>query len=259
MHLNDLYSLKNKSALVIGGAGKIGFPIVEGLAEAGAKVYIGSTNNDNCEQAAQSLKNQGLDVTGICLDQSDEESLKRAKEKIHSQGDLISILVNSGVSRPMKNYMQSPSIEWDKSMEVNARGLFLSCREFISDMMEVGEGSIINIASIYGIVAPDPFIYENVEFETEPDYPYTKGGMVMYTKYLASYYAKNNIRANCLSPGGFFNQQPEAFLERYLLKVPMGRMAYHDDIKGVAVFLASKASQYVTGQVLAVDGGLTIT
>jgi NAD(P)-dependent dehydrogenase (short-subunit alcohol dehydrogenase family) len=80
----------------------------------------------------------------------------------------------------------------------------------------------------------------------------------MYTKYLASYYAKKNITANCIAPGGFFNNQPEAFLERYLMNVPMRRMAFHDDLKGISVFLASKASSYITGQVIAVDGGLTI-
>ncbi len=258
MHIHDLFSLKGKVALVVGGAGKIGFPIAEALAEAGAKVYIGSTNIKNYERAAQKLNEKGLNVEGLHVDQSSEDSLTMARKGINAKGEKISILVNSGVARPMTDFAESSCEKWDYSMQVNARGLFITCREFVKDMLEVGEGSIINVASIYGIVAPDQYIYENVDFETEPDYPYTKGGMIMYTKYLASYYAENKITANCVAPGGFFNNQPEAFLERYLLKVPMRRMAYHDDLKGVSVFLASCASRYITGQVIAVDGGLTV-
>ena len=258
MHTNELFSLKGRNALVVGGAGKIGFPISEGLAEAGAKVYIGSTNRVNFMDAVKRLQDKGLKAEGVLFDQSDEKSIKATHQEIYSKGDKISVLVYSGVARPMTQFATSASSDWDRSMEVNARGLFLTCREFVQDMLEVGEGSILNVASIYGVVAPDMYIYENVDFETEPDYPYTKGGMIQYTKYLASYYARNKITANCIAPGGFFNNQPEPFMERYLLKVPMRRMAYHDDIKGVAVFLATKASQYVTGQVVAIDGGLTI-
>jgi NAD(P)-dependent dehydrogenase (short-subunit alcohol dehydrogenase family) len=251
-------SLKGKVALVVGGAGKIGFPLAEGLAEAGAKVYIGSTNTANFSEAVARLLRSGLAAEGVLIDQSDEKSVQAAHQAIAAKGDKISVLVNSGVARPMTGYAKSPTNTWDRSMEVNARGLFLVCREFIPDMQEMGEGSIINVASIYGLVAPDQYIYENVDFETEPDYPYTKGGMIMYTKYLASYHAKEKITANCIAPGGYFNNQPQEFLERYLLKVPMRRMAYADDLKGAAVFLASKAAQYVTGQVIAIDGGLTI-
>jgi len=113
------------------------------------------------------------------------------------------------------------------------------------------------VSSIYGIVAPDMNIYEGSDFETEPDYPFTKGGTIMFSKYLASYYANRKVRVNCIAPGGFYNNQPEPFLTKYTEKTPLGRMANHDDMKGVALFLASRASEYITGCVIPVDGGWT--
>ena len=101
-------------------------------------------------------------------------------------------------------------------------------------------------------------IYDGSDFETEPDYPYKKGGMNMFSKYLASYYANKNVRVNIISPGGFFNDQKQPFLDNYTKKVPMKRMAYHNDLKGVAVFLASDASSYITGNNIFVDGGFNI-
>ena len=101
-------------------------------------------------------------------------------------------------------------------------------------------------------------IYEGTDINTEPDYPYTKGGMIMFSKYLASYFAQHNIRVNCIAPGGMYNNQDEVFIKRYTRRVPMKRMAYHDDLKGVIVFLASSSSEYITGAVIPVDGGLTI-
>jgi NAD(P)-dependent dehydrogenase (short-subunit alcohol dehydrogenase family) len=168
------------------------------------------------------------------------------------------ILINSGVERPMKKYIDDDPATWDRSMEVNAKGLFLTCRAFGRSMKKAGGGSIINIASIYGLVAPDPSIYEGTDMNTEPDYPYTKGGMIMFSKYFASYYAQHNVRVNCIAPGGMYNNQDESFVDRYIQRVPMNRMAYADDMKGVAVFLASPASAYITGCVIPVDGGYTI-
>ena len=101
-------------------------------------------------------------------------------------------------------------------------------------------------------------LYEGSDFETEPDYAFLKGGIISFSKYLSSYYAKKGVRVNCISPGGFYNNQPEPFLSKYIAKTPMGRMAEHDDMKGVALFLASDASKYITGSVIAVDGGWTV-
>jgi NAD(P)-dependent dehydrogenase (short-subunit alcohol dehydrogenase family) len=259
MHINELFSLKGSCAVVIGGGGKIGFPMSEALAEAGATVYIASKNIQTYEKACAKLTAQGLDVKGIQLDQADESSVMNALQKIRSEYKIPDILINCGVERPMKKFFEDTLENWNRSMLVNATGLFSACRVFGNAMADSQEGgTIINVASIYGSVAPDMSIYIGTDFQTEPDYPYTKGGMIMFSKYLASYYSKKNVRVNVISPGGFYNNQSEPFLSNYIRKVPMGRMANHDDLKGVTVFLASKASQYITGENILVDGGFNI-
>lgn len=258
MNINNLLSLKNYSAIVIGGAGKIGFPISEALAEAGAKVYICSTNTENFSGAVEKLRIKDLDVQGFKLDQTSEDDINSLINLIRKTEFPLKVLVNSGVIRPMKMFFEDSLLNWNKSMAINSGGLFLTCKLFGKELVENGGGSIINVSSIYGTVAPDMSIYEGCDFETEPDYPYTKGGMNMFSKYLASYYASKNVRVNIISPGGFFNDQKQPFLNNYIKKVPMKRMAFHDDLKGVAVFLASDASSYITGNNIFVDGGFNI-
>lgn len=257
-HIHELFSQKGSVAVVIGGAGKIGFPMAEGLAEAGAIVYIASTNWEKCEEAAGRLNSRGLMVKCLQVDQSDEASVLKGLALVTKESGTPTVLVNSGVERPMKKFFNDDVAQWDRSMAVNARGLFITCRAFGTAMAKKGGGSIINVASVYGLRGPDMTIYEGTAIQTEPDYPYTKGGMIMFSKYLASYLSKKMVRVNCIAPGGFFNNQGEPFLSQYLRKVPLGRMAYHDDIKGVTVFLASRASAYITGAVIPVDGGFTV-
>jgi NAD(P)-dependent dehydrogenase (short-subunit alcohol dehydrogenase family) len=124
-------------------------------------------------------------------------------------------------------------------------------------MIDQGCGSMINISSIYGVVSNDPNLYEGTEMKQPPTYNFVKAGMINYTRYLACYYGKFGVRANCISPGGYFANQPQPFLERYEQRVPLGRMMDNDDIQGAVVFLASDASRYVTGANLMVDGGWT--
>lgn len=258
MHVNELNSLNGKCAVIIGGAGKIGFPIAEALAEAGARVYIASTNKANVSTAVKKLQSNGLEAIGLEVDQSSEVDVLKCINTITSSFRTPDILVNCGVERPMQQFFDDTVEAWDRSMIVNSRGLFVTCRAFANSMALVGGGAIINIASIYGLVAPDPKLYEGTQIETEPDYPYTKGGMIMFSKFLAARFAKKNVRVNVIAPGGYFNDQGEPFLSQYCDKVPLGRMADHDDLKGIAVFLASRASQYITGVTIPVDGGFTL-
>lgn len=136
-------------------------------------------------------------------------------------------------------------------------GLFLICQQFLPDMVKQRRGSIINISSIYGVVSNDPTIYEGTTMLQPPTYNFVKAGMINFTQYLACYYGKQGVRANCISPGGYFNDQPKPFLDQYCHRVPIGRMLGNEDIKGAVVFLASDASEYVTGLNLMVDGGWT--
>lgn len=257
MHTSELFSLKDQCAVVVGGAGKIGFPMAQALAEAGAKVYIASRHRENYLISVKKLYDEGLDVEGVTLDQSNENNVLEVIDQISNDYKVPNILINSGCSRPMKYYFDDTVDNWDKSMTINARGMFITCRAFGNVMAKHGKGSIINISSIYGMVAPDMGVYEGSDFETEPDYPFIKGGIISFSKYLSSYFANKNVRVNCISPGGFFNNQPEPFLSKYIAKTPLKRMATHDDMKGIALFLASDASSYITGSVIPVDGGWT--
>ena len=187
MHIDKLLSLKGKPAVVIGGAGKIGFPMAEALAEAGALVYIASSHEDGYEEAVKKLLDAGLQARGIRLDMSDEKSVLQALEMIKKNSKIPDVLINAGCNRPMRKFMEDSVENWDLSMSVNARGIFVTCRAFANAMVGQGSGSIINISSIYGIVAPDMNIYEGSDFETEPDYPFIKGGVIMFSKYLAYY------------------------------------------------------------------------
>ena len=258
VHIDKLLSLKDNCAVVIGGKGKIGYPMAEALAESGARVYIASPSAKDKDKSMMKLQKRGLKVFGRLLNQSNESEIESLISSIKNEYKTPNILINSGVIRPMKKFLDDDSTAWERSMEVNAKGLFLTCRTFAKAMKNHGGGSIINIASIYGIVAPDPSIYEGTDIDTEPDYSYTKGGMIMFSKYMAAYFAQYGVRVNCIAPGGMFDNQDESFIEKYIQKVPMKRMAYPDDMKGVAVFLASSASKYITGAVIPVDGGLTI-
>jgi NAD(P)-dependent dehydrogenase (short-subunit alcohol dehydrogenase family) len=136
-------------------------------------------------------------------------------------------------------------------------GLFAMCKAFLPVMVERGRGSIINISSIYGVVANDPSLYEGTDMKQPPDYTFVKAGMINFTRYLANYFGRQGVRANCICPGGYADDQPEPFVDQYTKRVPVGRMLENDDIKGAVVFLASDASEYVTGTSLMVDGGFT--
>ena len=142
-------------------------------------------------------------------------------------------------------------------MSVMVDGTFFGCKHGISLMRDSGGGSIINISSIYGVVANDPTLYEGTDMKQPPDYTFVKAGMVNFTRYLANYHGKQGVRANCICPGGYFDDQPGPFVEAYNKRCPLGRMLDNEDIKGAVVFLASDASEYVTGTALMVDGGWT--
>ena len=142
-------------------------------------------------------------------------------------------------------------------MDVNLKGMLLSCQVIGGHMAKTGGGSIINISSIYGMLSPDQRIYEYKErpFFKPVAYSVTKAGVLNFTNYLAVYWAKQNVRVNTLTLGGVFNKQDEKFLENYAAKVPLGRMADGDEYNGAVLFLASDASSYMTGSNLIIDGG----
>jgi NAD(P)-dependent dehydrogenase (short-subunit alcohol dehydrogenase family) len=256
MNVKELFNLKGKIILVSGGSGNYGKCIVEGLAEAGGTVITASRNIDLATQVAAGFQNNGLDVHAMPLDQGDHESVMKLKQQILDQFGRLDVFVNNAVSRPMSGF-NAPIEQFAESMRVNATGMMDILREMNALIIKSGGGSIINIASMMGMFGPDLSNYEGTNMGTpSPDYFFHNAGLINLTRYLARLFGKDGVRVNCISPGGLLNNQPERFLENYCKKVPLGRMANKDDIKGLVVLLASEAGAYINGENILMDGGL---
>jgi NAD(P)-dependent dehydrogenase (short-subunit alcohol dehydrogenase family) len=264
----DLFSLKNKTAIVTGALGLIGKKHCEALALAGANVVVADKDEIACETFAKAL---GINHLGVKMDVTNESDLKENRAIILKKYKTIDILVNNAAINDMfenpamaahlsafENY---PVEAFRMSLDVNVTGVFLCAQVFGSVMAEQGSGSIINIASTYGIVGPDQNIYKNTEgvqtFYKSAAYPTTKGAVVNFTRFLAAYWGHKGVRVNTLSPGGVENGQDAFFNKNYAAKTLLGRMAKADDYQGALIFLASDASAYMTGANLVVDGGWT--
>ncbi|MGN6397699.1 MAG: SDR family oxidoreductase [Mucilaginibacter sp.] len=264
----ELFSLKNKTAIVTGALGLLGRKHCEALANAGANVVVADLDEGGAVEFAEMLGDQH---GGLKVDVTSERSLKTAREQIMNRYGTIDILVNNaaindmfenpGMAKELSAFENYPLDAFKKSLEVNITGVFLASQIFGAAMIEVGYGSIINIASTYGVVGPDQSIYRNEcgeqTFYKSPVYPVTKGAVVNFTRFLAAYWGNKGVRVNTLSPGGVENGQSEIFIQNYSAKTPLGRMADASDYQGALVFLASDASAYMTGANLIVDGGWT--
>lgn len=256
MHVMDLLSLKKKVILVTGGAGNYGKSITEGLAEAGGSVVIASRDLDQLQKVADNFRSAGFDVRAERLDQGDVDSVLRLKEQIVKNYGKLDVFVNNAVSRPMKGY-RGDIEQFAESMRVNATGMMFLLREMSDLIAEGGGGSVVNIASMMGMYGPDLSNYEGTSMgEPPPDYFFHNAGLINLNRYMAQIYAGRNVRFNCISPGGLFNHQPEQFLKNYCKKVPLGRMANNDDIKGLMVLLSSDAGGYINGENILMDGGI---
>jgi NAD(P)-dependent dehydrogenase (short-subunit alcohol dehydrogenase family) len=254
----DLFRLDGKVAIVTGGAGLYGRHIVRALAEAGATVVTASRDTAAGDAFAQTLQAEGLKVEAERCDLAEEIEILALRGTVLEKHGKLDVLFNNSVARGGGDLRTATAETWESVMRVNSRGLFLACKILSEPMQQQRSGSIVNIASIYGMVGPTYSIYEGTKMQNSVDYAFAKGGMIQMTRYLASFLAPYNVRVNALSPGGYWTKDmPETFVENYSRNTPLGRLADDDDIKGPAVFLASEASRYVTGQNLAVDGGWT--
>ncbi|MDO3626287.1 SDR family oxidoreductase [Mucilaginibacter sp. BT774] len=264
----DLFSLKNKTAIVTGAVGLIGKKHCEALASAGANVVVADIDEAACQAFASKLGEQHI---GLKVDVTDENSLKEARDKIIARHGTIDVLVNNaaindmfenpGLAKELSAFENYPLSSFRKSLDVNVTGVFLASQVFGTVMAEKGSGSIINLASTYGMVGPDQSIYRDKEgnqsFFKSAVYPVTKGAVINFTRFLAAYWGNKGVRVNTLSPGGVENNQDEFFIQNYSAKTLLGRMASVCDYQGALIFLASDASAYMTGANLVVDGGWT--
>ncbi|OGU34955.1 MAG: short-chain dehydrogenase [Ignavibacteria bacterium GWB2_35_6b] len=264
----ELFSLKNKTAIVTGSLGLIGKEHCKALSEAGANVVVADVNEKSCNEFAKTLQTESI---GFSLDVTNHDSIKGLRDKVLEKFSHIDILVNNAAINDMfenpkaaaeqSKFENYPLELWQKSIDVNLTGVFLCSQILGNEMAKQKSGSIINIASTYGISAPDQSLYIKEDgtqsFYKPPAYSATKGAVIMFTKYLAAYWGKDGVRVNTLSPGGVENNQDEFFIKKYSAKTMLGRMAQPDDYKGALIFLASDSSKYMTGANLVVDGGWT--
>lgn len=256
MNVKELLNLEERIILVTGGAGNYGRCIVEGLAEAGGTVISASRNIENGQKMAEDFRSRGFDVHAMQVEQGNHESVLTLKKEIQKSFGKLDVFVNNAVARPMKGYNDSME-NFTESMRVNATGMMDILREMCDLIGQNGGGSVINISSMMGMFGPDLSNYEGTNMGTPPpDYFFHNAGVINLTRYLARVLADKHIRVNCVSPGGLFNNQHERFLENYCKKVPVGRMANNDDIKGLMVLLASDAGAYINGENILMDGGM---
>lgn len=262
----DDFRLDGKVAVVTGGAGILGQRFCDGLAAAGARVAVVDLDERAARALAKTLPNGSA---GFGCDVSDPAAVTACVDKIVGHFGTVHVLHNNAATKtndikaffaPFESYSLAT---WREVMSVNIDGMFLFAQAVGRHMLAAGHGgSIVQTASIYALVGPDERVYEGSEYlggpiNTPAVYAASKAAVIGLTRWLATHWAAHQIRVNCLVPGGVSSGQNDEFARRYSARVPLGRMANANEMVAPLLFLASEASNYVTGQVLAVDGGWT--
>lgn len=251
MNPADMFGLDDRVAVVTGGGGLIGSSIVEALAAFGATVYSAEP------EAAESDIASGR---ALSMDISRPGSIDEAIASVVDRHGKLDIWVNCAYPRTEDWGASVDCVtpeSWNANIEWHMGGYFFASRAAAEVMKTGGGGTIINLASIYGVVGPDFDLYEGTGMGNAVEYAAIKGGIISFTRYIATRYGEYGVRANCVSPGGMFADQPQPFLGRYEARTPLGRMGAPADVTGVVLLLASDAGGYITGQNLIVDGGWT--
>lgn len=266
----DKFKLDGQAAVVTGGAGLLGKQFCRTLAEAGAHVLVADYNEEAARQFATELTEDGFNAKAFCVDVTQPASTCAMADAALQAFGRVDILVCSAAMDPKfdsqhtgrhaSTFEEYPLEAWKQALDVNLTGMFLSAQAVVKPMLAQNHGVIINICSTYGLVGPDQRIYERpgqIQQYKPVFYSVTKSGVLGLTRYLATYYAGKNIRANALTPGGVFNDHDDVFNRNYSYRTVIGRMAHKDEMNGAILFLASDASSYMTGANLVVDGGWT--
>ncbi len=276
--MSDRFRLDGEVAVVTGASGRLGPVWMEALLNAGARVagvdLPGAASSHAASNvisdAVAELKDRyaGDKLHLYEADVCDRDSLTEANEQCLADLGDVSILVNNaGIDQPPGNVTSYrlediPAEAFSRVLEVNVVGAFKASQVFGGQMLKRGRGSIINIGSLYASVSPDASFYDHIDCEPPflkpPAYAASKAALISLTQYFSTHWAASGIRVNALSPGGVLGEQDEEFKRKFCARVPMGRMAAHEDLKGPMVFLASQASSYITGVNLNIDGGFTV-
>ena len=257
-----LFDLHGKSVALVGATGLIGTAFAEGLAEYGATIALMDINQGRCDELAKRLKQEyEAQAIGIETNIAKRGSVENALARILAAFGKVDVLVNSAQNKTANffaSFEEYTDNDWNQIIDVNLNGVFLTCQVFGKQMLKQGKGNIINLASTYAIVAPNQKLYEGVKFGSPAAYSASKGGVVAFSNYLASYWANRNIRVNMITPHGVYNNHHERFVSNFSQMSPVGRMSQKDEVVGGLIYLASDASTYVTGHNLIIDGGWSV-
>ena len=257
LHSRELFDLTGCVALVTGGSRGIGKTIAEALAEAGARVAISGRREEWLAPAVSELTARGLDCISIVADVAQPEGAERTVRATLDAYGRIDVLVNNAGQTWGQPAEEMPLDRWQRVIDVNLTGVFQMAQLVGRHMIERGAGGrIVNIASISGLIGGDPAVLRAIGYSA------SKGGVIAFTRALAAEWASHNILVNAIAPGWFPTRMSdgliEAHRERFEARIALGRIGRLDELKGAAVFLASPASSYITGQTIVVDGGLTL-
>jgi gluconate 5-dehydrogenase len=252
----DLFRLDGKNALITGGSRGLGLQIAEALGEVGACVALTARREEGLAEAVRKLEGCGITALSVRCDISRPDEVQAAIERVLQAWGHIDILVNNAGATWGAPLEQMPLEAWDKVVRTNVDGTFFMSRAVALHMIQRGQGGkIINIGSVAGLRGADPRLMQTLAYNT------TKGAVVNFTRDLAAKLAEHNINVNCICPGWFPTKMSSGLLshvgERLLDGIPLKRYGGQDDLKGITILFASDASAYITGQVIAVDGGAT--
>ena len=254
MHIKDLFDLTGKTAIITGGGRGLGEQMAEGLAEAGANIVLCSRKKEACQQVADRLALLGVKTLALTCDISQPEDIKNVVHQTIETFGRIDILINNSGATWGAPVEEMPLEAWQKVMNINVTGTFLMSQEAGKQMIKQKAGKIINIASIAGLGGTDPQYMDTIGYNT------SKGAVITFTKDLAVKWGQHNIQVNAIAPGFFPTKMSGAIMEQgkdyFLSQTPLKRFGSEADLKGAAVFLASAASNYITGDILTVDGGV---
>ena len=251
------------TVILTGGGGIIGRAMTVALAEAGHRVAVVDRDTALASDAAHQV--EGDAARAYTCDITDRDALQRLRAEVETDLGLVDALICNAATKSenfFAPYPEFPLADWNEVIATNLTGPMLCAQVFGDPMAKAGRGVIVNVLSIYGIVAPDQRIYEGSEYggraiNTPAVYSASKAGLWGLTKYLASYWGATGVRVNAITPGGVFSGQNDTFVEAYAARTMLGRMGRAEDIAAAAVYLVSDSAAYVTGQNLIVDGGLT--